>query len=61
MVFETLAALDRTQAADDAEMAVTYSGQIAVLDVPHAVSLHWPPIPSFLDLAESNASNVAAV
>jgi hypothetical protein len=60
MVFETLAALDRTQVADDAEMAVTHASQMAVLEVPHAVSMHWPPIPSILDLAESNASNAAA-
>ena len=53
MVFETLAALDRTQVADDAEMAVTHASQ-------NAVSMHWPPIPSILDLAESNASNAAA-
>ena len=31
MVFETLAALDRTQVADDAEMAVTHASQIAFL------------------------------
>jgi hypothetical protein len=56
MVFETLAALDRTQVADDAEMAVTHASQMAVLEVPHAVSMHWMPIPSILDLAESNAA-----
>ena len=60
MVFEILAALERTQVADDAEMAVTYASQMAVLEVPHAMSTHWPPIPSILDLAESNASNAAA-
>ena len=31
MVFETLAALDRTQVAYDAEMAVTHASQIAFL------------------------------
>ena len=43
-----------TQVADDAEMAVTHASQMAVLEVPHAVSMHWPPISSILDLAELN-------
>jgi hypothetical protein len=34
-------------------MAVAHPRQMAVLEVPHAVSMHWPPIPSILDLAES--------
>jgi hypothetical protein len=53
MVLSSLAALDRPQVPDDAEMAVAHPSQMAVLEVPHAVSMHWPPIPSILDLAES--------
>jgi hypothetical protein len=34
-------------------MAVAHPRQMAVLEVPHAMSMHWPPIPSILDLDES--------
>jgi hypothetical protein len=60
MVLETLAALDRTQVADDAEMAVAHPSQMAVLEVPHAMSMHWPAIPSILDLAESILRGIRA-
>ena len=53
MVPKSLAALHRSQVPDDAEVAVAHPSQMAVLEVTHAVSMHWPPIPSILDLAES--------
>jgi hypothetical protein len=60
MMLQSLAALDRSQVPDDAVMAVAHSSQMAVLEVPHAVSMHWPAIPSILDRAESIQSKYRA-
>jgi hypothetical protein len=54
MVLETLAALDRPQVPDDAEMSVAHPSQMAILEVPHVVSMHWLAMPSILDRLESN-------
>jgi hypothetical protein len=54
MVLESLAALDRPQVPDDAVMAVAHASEMAVLEVPHVVSMHWPAIPSIFDRLESN-------
>jgi hypothetical protein len=54
MMLESLAALDRPQVPDDAEMAVAHASEMAVLEVPHVVSMHWPAIPSILDRLESS-------
>jgi hypothetical protein len=56
MVLESLAALDGPQVPDDAVMAVAHSSQMAVLEVPHVVSMHWAAIPSILDRLESAKS-----
>jgi hypothetical protein len=60
MILQSLAALDRSQVPDDAVMAVAHSSQMAVLEVPHAVSMHWPAIPSILDRTESIQSKYRA-
>jgi len=54
MVLESLAALDRPQVPDDAVMAVAHASEMAVLEVPHVVSMHWPAIPSIFDRLETN-------
>jgi hypothetical protein len=54
MVLESLAALDRPQVPDDAVMAVAHASEMAVLEVPHVVSMHWPAITSILGRSESN-------
>ena len=54
MVLESLGALDRAQVPDDAVMAVAHASEMAVLEVPHVVSMRWPAIPSILDRLESN-------
>ncbi len=56
VMLETPAALDGAEVPDDAEMAVTHPRQMAVLEVPHAISMHQLPIPSILDAAESDPS-----
>jgi hypothetical protein len=61
MMLQSLAALDRSQVPDDAVMAVAHSSQMAVLEVPHAMSMHWPAIPSILDRAESIQSKYRAL
>jgi hypothetical protein len=35
-------------------MAVAHASEMAVLEVPHVVSMHWPAIPSILGRLESN-------
>jgi hypothetical protein len=60
MMLQSLAALDRSQVPDDAVMTVAHSSQMAVLEVPHAVSMHWPAIPSILDRTESIQSKYGA-
>jgi hypothetical protein len=54
MMLQSLAALDRSQVPDDAVMAVAHSRQMAVVEVPHVVSMHWAAIPLILDRLESN-------
>jgi hypothetical protein len=53
MMLQSLAALNRSEVPDDAVMTVAHPSQMAVFEVPHAMSMHWSPIPSILDRAES--------
>jgi hypothetical protein len=49
MMLQSLAALDWSQVPDDAVMVIAHSSEMEVFKVPHAVSMHWPAIPSILD------------
>jgi hypothetical protein len=53
-MLQSLAALVRPQVPDDAEMAVAHPSQMAVLEGPHALSMHWPAIPSTLGRFETS-------
>ncbi|MDB5513886.1 MAG: hypothetical protein JWQ17_644 [Tardiphaga sp.] len=44
-VLKSLAVLNRPQIPDDAELAVAHPSQMTVLELTHAVSKHWPPVP----------------
>jgi hypothetical protein len=35
-------------------MAVAHASGMAVLELPHVVSMHWPAIPTILDRLESS-------
>jgi hypothetical protein len=57
MMLEAFAALDRSQVSDDAVMAVAHSRQMAVLEAPHPMRMHWLVIPSILYPPESIGSD----
>jgi hypothetical protein len=57
MMLQSLAAPDRSQVPDDAVMAVAHSSQMAVLEAPHPMRMHWLVIPSILYPRESIGSD----